>query len=46
VTRPLDAGLDRNALDAAIHWRFKPFVVDGQPREVRVTIVLEFRLRN
>jgi TonB family protein len=45
VTRSLDAGLDLNAIDAAIHWRFKPFVVGGRAREVPVTIVLEFRLR-
>jgi TonB family protein len=45
IARTLDAGLDLNALDAAIHWRFNPFVVNGQPREVPVTIVLEFRLR-
>jgi TonB family protein len=45
ITRTLDAGLDLNALDAAIHWRFHPFVVGAQPREVPVTIVLEFRLR-
>jgi TonB family protein len=45
ITRTLDAGLDLKALDAAMHWRFNPLVIDGRPREVRAIMVLEFRLR-
>jgi TonB family protein len=45
ITRTEGPAFDLNAIDAALHWRFKPFVVGGAAREVTVIIVLEFRLR-
>jgi protein TonB len=46
VVRSLDQryGLDDQAVKAAKAWRFKPGLRQGQPVDVRVTILLEFRL--
>ena len=47
VTRSLDAedGLDREAIKAAIQWKFKPGTTDGKPVAVVVTIELTFTLK-
>ena len=47
VTRSLDPGLDQRALEAVIHWRFKPGRRrdTNQPVNVRVSIHLAFILR-
>ncbi|HVT48344.1 MAG TPA: M56 family metallopeptidase [Vicinamibacterales bacterium] len=47
VTRSLDTvyGLDQEALKAAQQWKFKPGLKDGESVPVKVTLVLEFRLR-
>jgi TonB family protein len=47
VTRSLDAeyGLDRQAIEAARQWKFKPGTKDGKPVAVVVTIELTFTLR-
>ena len=45
VIRSLDpGGLDRQAILAVEQWRFKPGLHDGQPVDVLVTIVLDFRV--
>jgi TonB family protein len=46
VVKSLDAkfGLDRTATEAAKQWVFKPGTRRGQPVDVLVTLVLEFRL--
>ena len=45
VIRSLDpGGLDRQAVLAVEQWRFKPGLHDGQPVDVLVTIVLDFRV--
>jgi periplasmic protein TonB len=46
VVRSLDArlGLDQAAIDAAKQWVFKPGTRRGQPVDVIVTLILEFRL--
>jgi len=44
VTRPLDPGLDQNALDAVRKWRFRPAQKDGQPVAVQSTIEVSFHL--
>lgn len=47
VTRSLDAGygLDREAIDAAKQWKFKPGTRHGKPVAVVVTIELTFTLK-
>jgi hypothetical protein len=42
ITRSAGAAFDANAIDATLHWRFKPFVVGEASREVIVTVVQEF----
>jgi TonB family protein len=46
VLRSLDAGLDRQAVEAVKAWRFQPGTKDGQPVSVTATIEVDFRLRN
>jgi TonB family protein len=48
IAKSLDTvhGLDQAALDAAKKWRFTPGTKDGKPVPVRVTLLLEFRLRD
>jgi TonB family protein len=44
IVKPLDPGLDQNAIDAVRTWKFKPFIKDGTPQAVPVTLELNFRL--
>ena len=46
VTKSLDSvyGLDQAAIDAAKQWLFTPGTKNGQAVDVRVTLILEFRL--
>ncbi|HEU4694554.1 MAG TPA: energy transducer TonB [Vicinamibacterales bacterium] len=45
VTRPLDPGLDGEAVAAALQWRFAPGRVGNTPVDVLVTILLDFNIR-
>jgi periplasmic protein TonB len=45
VRRPLEPGLDANAIAAMRQWRFKPATKYGQPVVFPATIELDFRLR-
>ena len=38
--------LDRAAMDAVRRWRFRPAVVNGQPSVGRVTVPIQFTVRN
>ena len=44
VIRPVDPGLDRQALIAANYWLFAPAVRDGKPVPCLATLVLMFQL--
>jgi len=44
VIRSLDAGLDRNALEAVSQWRFKPATQDGEAIAFEATIEIGFKL--
>jgi protein TonB len=46
VVKPLEASLDRAAVDAALDWRFEPGRKDGHPVRVQVTLELRFELRD
>lgn len=46
VTKPLDRGLDEQAVKAVKQWRFKPGTLDGKPVPVRVSIEMTFTLRS
>jgi TonB family protein len=45
IIRSLNAGLDRNAVLAVHHWKFRPATVNGQAVPVIVAIELTFCLR-
>ncbi len=44
VVESLDPGLDQKAIEAVRQWRFRPAQKDGQPVNVRATIVVNFQL--
>jgi len=44
VVRSLDAGLDEQAMRAVRQWRFEPGRLAGEPVDVLVTVVLDFRI--
>jgi protein TonB len=44
VTKPLDEGLDREAVQALEKWVFEPGRRNGDPVRVEVTVSLSFRL--
>lgn len=44
VTKSLDPGLDKNAIEAVRHWRFKPATKDGKPVASYATIQMRFHL--
>ena len=44
IIQPLGLGLDQKALDAVLHWRFKPAQKDGHPVRVAANIEVNFRL--
>jgi protein TonB len=44
VVKPLDAGLDQNAITAVSQWRFEPGTKDGQAVDVIANIEVNFRL--
>jgi TonB family protein len=44
VIRPLGMGLDEEALEAVMRYRFKPAMKNGQPVAVFLTIAVNFRL--
>jgi TonB family protein len=44
VTQPLGMGLDEKAIEAVMHYRFKPAKKDGQPVAVRIAVLVNFRL--
>jgi periplasmic protein TonB len=45
VTRPLDSGLDQEAIAAVRAWRFTPGRIGNTPVDVLVTILVDFHLR-
>jgi protein TonB len=47
ISRPLDPvfGLDREALNAARRWRFRPGTLHGEPVNVQVLIEMAFTMR-
>jgi len=44
VTRPLEASLDQQAIDALNQWKFQPASKDGQPVAVKVDVEMSFRV--
>ena len=45
VVKPLDPGLDQEAVKAVRQWKFKPGTKDGKAVRVRITLELTFTLR-
>jgi protein TonB len=45
VTKPLDEGLDQEAVKAARQWRFEPGRKDGKAVRVRIELEMTFTLR-
>jgi periplasmic protein TonB len=45
VIRPLDAGLDEQAVRAVAQWRFAPGRLAGSPVDVAATVVVDFTIR-
>jgi TonB family protein len=44
VVKPLDPGLDQNAMNTIKTWKFKPALKDGRPVSCRVTVEVSFRM--
>ena len=44
VIRSLDKGLDRKAIEAALKWRFKPALKDGNPAPSSAKVEINFRI--
>lgn len=44
VTRSLDPGLDKKAIEAVSTWRFRPGQKDGKPVPVQASVEVSFRL--
>jgi len=44
LVKSLDPGLDQNAIAAVQKWKFKPWIKDGKPQTVPVTVELNFGL--
>jgi len=44
VVRPLDKGLDENAMQTLRTWKFKPATKDGKPVPVKVMVEVAFKL--
>jgi TonB family protein len=45
VTRSLDKGLDKQAIETVKKWKFEPATKDGQPVAVRIDVEVSFRIR-
>jgi Gram-negative bacterial TonB protein C-terminal len=43
VVKSLGFAFDSNAVDAVLHWVFRPGIANGVPVKVRATIVVNFR---
>jgi protein TonB len=44
VVRPLDPGLDKEAVNAVRQWRFAPGRLSGSPVDVLAVVVVDFRI--
>jgi TonB family protein len=45
VTESAGPAFDLNALDATMHWHFSPYIVDGVPRPMGMTMTMTFNYR-
>jgi len=45
IIRPLDPGLDVQAMRAVANWKFRPALLDGQPVPVDVVIEVSFTFK-
>lgn len=45
VTRSLDNGLDKQALETVRKWKFQPATKAGQPVAVRINVEVSFKIR-
>jgi TonB family protein len=45
VVRKLDPQLDRNAIEALAHWKFRPAARDGAPVDLEAVVHIPFRFR-
>jgi len=45
VTKSLDKGLDKQALETVKKWKFQPATKDDQPVAVRIDVEVSFRIR-
>jgi TonB family protein len=46
VVKPMGYGLDEKAMEAVSKWQFRPGTKDGKPLAVKVTIEVNFRLKD
>ncbi len=44
VVRDPDPALSAAAIETVSHWRYKPYLLNGQPVEVDTTIIVNFTL--
>lgn len=46
VKQSLRADYDRSAIDAVSQWRWKPYLLNGNPTAVKTTITVNYTLAN
>jgi len=44
VKKSLRADYDQSAVEAVSQWRWKPFLLNGEPTEVKTTITINYTL--
>jgi TonB family protein len=46
IKQSLRADYDQSALDAVQNWRWKPFLLNGNPIKVKTTVTVNYTLKD
>ena len=45
VLKPLGLGMEESAMEAVNQWRYRSYLLNGEPVEVQTTITVKYMLR-